>query len=289
MSSKIKAHVFLTLAAIIYGANYNIAKLIIPDYIGPFAAIVIRVISGAILFTIVHYLFIREKVQNKDFFMLGLCAVFGVALNQLMFFKGLSITSAINASVIMTITPIMVLVMSALIIKEKITRRKIIGIGCGAIGAILLIGGKDFSFSTAYFWGDIFILINASSFAVFLVLVKPLMKKYHPITVIKWTFLFGILIVVPFGYEELTQLTSEDLIPKVLWSMGFIVLGTTFLAYMFNSLALKLVSPTVVGTYIYLQPIIATIMAFVIGVGYLDVKTILLALLIFLGVYLVSK
>ena len=189
----------------------------------------------------------------------------------------------------MTTTPIIVLIISAIIIKEKITRRKIIGIACGAIGATLLIGGKDFSFNTNYFWGDIFILINAASFGVFLVIVKPLMRKYHPITVVKWTFLFGILMVIPFGYNELMQITSAELIPKVLWSMTFIVIGTTFIAYLFNAYGLKYVSPTVVGTYIYLQPIIATIIAFVLGVGYLDIKTILLTLLIFLGVYLVSK
>ena len=98
MSNKIKAHLFLFIAAIIYGANYNITKLIIPKYIGPFAAIVIRVVIAGLLFTIVHFLFIKEKVHRKDYFMLALCAVFGVATNQLMFFKGLSITTAINAS-----------------------------------------------------------------------------------------------------------------------------------------------------------------------------------------------
>ena len=127
-----------------------------------------------------------------------LCALFGVVTNQLMFFKGLSITSPINASIIMISTPILVLVLSAILIGEKITINKVTGILLGAIGSFIILGGKDFSFDSSNLKGDIFVLINACSYALYLVTVKPLMAKYHPITVIKWIFLFGFFPVFIF-------------------------------------------------------------------------------------------
>ncbi len=284
-----KAHLAMLIVALIYGINYFVTKSVVPEYIKPFGAILIRVAFGSALFILVHVLFVREKVERKDYLKLALCAFFGVALNQLMFFKGLSITRAVNASLIMTTTPILVLIVSAIFLKEAITWKKILGIILGATGAVLLIAGSDFSFGSETIWGDLFILINASSYGIYLVLVKPLMNKYKALTVVRWTFSFGFLMILPFGFSEAMELKLAVFTPKVLWAMGFIILFTTFMAYLLNAWSLRFVNASVVGFYIYLQPVITTILTLVLGLEIDLVRTLLLSSLIFTGVYLVSK
>ena len=193
MSKTLQAHIALFLVAVIYGGNYIVAKEVMdPGYIQPLAFIALRVGFGFILFWLFASTFIKESIDWKDFPRILTCAVFGVATNQLFFFSGLKLTTPINASLIMTTTPILVLIASALIIGEQITGKKIIGIILGASGAILLIAyGKDISFEQAHLLGDLFILINAISYGVYLVIVKTLMRKYHPITIMKWLFGIG--------------------------------------------------------------------------------------------------
>ncbi|MDP6909718.1 MAG: DMT family transporter, partial [Flavobacteriales bacterium] len=289
MNKQLLAHVALLVANLIYGANYTIAKEVMPDYIQPFGFILLRCLGATSLFWITG-LFIKEKIDKKDFPRLVLSALFGIAINQLMFFKGLNYTHPINASVIMTSTPILVLLMAAIIIKEKITVMKTIGIGFGLIGTLLiLLVGKKLSFSSDTFIGDLMIWVNASSYGVYLVIITPLMKKYHPITVIKWIFLFGLIMVIPFGYHEFTMISWTTMPTPIIWATVYVVIGLSFFAYALNSVALKYVSPSVVSTYIYLQPVLASVFAIAWGKDSLDWIKILSALLICIGVYLVSK
>lgn len=285
----LQAHLALLFAAIIYGVNYFISKAVVPEPILPYAAILFRVFFGGVLFFIVHRFSGNEKLERKDLIRLIFCAVFGVAINQLMFFKGLSITTEVNAALIMTTSPILVMVLSAFILKERVTVKKVLGILCGAIGAILLIGGKNFEFSSSTIWGDVFVFINALSYGVYLVLVKPLMNKYKPITVIRYAFIFGLFMVVPFGFPEFLEIEITDLTPRVIWSLVFIIVGTTFLAYLLNAWALKRVNPSVVGFYIYLQPILAASLTLLLGRDIDVLYTAMLGALIFAGVYLVSN
>jgi len=290
MSQQLKAHLAMFTVALIYGINYFVTKVVVPDYIEPFGAILIRVFFGSILFFLVHKLTVDEKVEKSDLKKFALCGMFGVAANQLMFFKGLSITTPVNASLIMTTTPILVLITSAIVLGEKITLTKVIGILLGATGAILLIGGTDFSFSSDTLWGDVFIFLNAMSYGIYLILVKPLMKKYEAITVVRWTFSFGLLMIFPFGISEFMETPVDNLLnPTVLWSMAFIIVFTTFFAYLLNAYSLRFVNASVVGFYVYLQPILATFFTIVLGQDIDLMRTLLLSGLIFTGVYLVSK
>lgn len=276
-------------AQLLYGANYTIAKEVMPEFIQPFGFVLLRCLGAVSMFWTVS-LFVKEKLDLKDLPKLALCAVFGIVINQLMFFKGLSLTHPINAAVIMISTPILVLVMAAVIIKERITTKKALGIGIGMFGTLLiLVMGKTLSFGSDTFLGDILILVNASSYGVYLVLISPIMKKYHPITVIKWVFLFGLIMVLPFGYSEFSQIEWSSFPPHVVWATVFVVVGLSFFAYLFNISALKYVSPSVVSTYIYLQPIIASTIAITMGKDQLSWIKVASALLICLGVYLVSS
>ncbi len=289
MPSKLKIHAALLTVGLIYGANYSIAKVVMPAYVGPFGVIFIRVIIGALLYWFIGYLQGGEKIKYKrDYLRLLGLAVFGVAVNQLMFFKGLSLTTPISASVIMTSSPITVLVVSYFVLKERITLNKIVGIALGATGAILLIGIDGFTLSSETFLGNLFILINAVSFSVYLVFVKPLMMRYKAITIIKWVFLFGMLMVLPFGFGEFSEVAWADLPADAWWSLAYIVIGTTFLAYLLNTWALHYVSPSIVGYYIYLQPLFSAFIALSFRGDKLTLPEVLYALLIFTGVYLVS-
>lgn len=289
MNKQLLAHLALVGAQLLYGANYTIAKEVMPEYIQPMGFVLLRCLGAVSLFWFTG-LFVKEKVDPKDLPKLALCALFGIAINQLFFFKGLSLTHPINAAVIMISTPIMVLIMAAFIIKEKITTTKALGIGIGMVGTFLiLVMGKKLSFSSNTFMGDLLVFVNASSYGVYLVLISPIMRKYNPVTVIKWVFLFGLFMVLPFGYSEFTEIEWGSFPPKVIWATVFVVVGLSYFAYLFNITALKYVSPSVVSTYIYLQPIIASAFAISLGKDQLDWIKVVSAVLICTGVYLVSK
>jgi len=289
MSKTFLAHLALIAAQLLYGGNYTIAKEVMPDYIQPLGFVLLRCLTAVTLFWLVGF-FIKERIDKKDLPLLALCGLFGIAINQLMFFKGLNYTVPINAAVIMTSTPILVLIIAAIILKERITAMKTGGIILGLIGTLLiLVVGKKLSFSSTTFIGDLMVWINASSYGIYLVIVSPLMRKYHPITIIKWIFLFGLIMVAPFGYQEL-RLVEFSLMPsEILWAVAYVLIGLSFFAYLFNIVALKYVSPSVVSTYIYLQPILAAGFAIAWGKDSLDWIKVVSAVLICTGVYLVSK
>lgn len=286
----LRPHLFLIAANLIYGANYGIAKLALDGWIPPFAFILIRVVLGLGMFMVFHRIAVREPVDRKDWPLLALCGAFGVAANQLFFFQGLSMTSSIHASLIMITTPMLVLLIGRVAGKERITWRKALGIAIGGTGLAWLVQqGAASGEQNASVLGDLFVLINASAYGTYLVLVKPLMRKYHPITVTRWVFTFGAFIVVPVGIGQLPAIDWAHL-PAAVWgSMAFVVIGTTFLAYLFNSFALRDVNPSVVSVYIYTQPVIAAAIAVAMGKDHLYAAKVLAACLIVLGVWLVSR
>ena len=290
MDKTAKAHIALFLVALIYGANYTIAKEVMGGgYLPPLVFILLRVSSGVLLFSLFHQALVRERVERADLGRLALCGLFGVALNQMLFFTGLNWTTPINASLIMTTTPVLVLIASSVLLGERITKKKVLGIALGAAGAILLITyGERLSFARQGFWGDLLIFLNASAFGIYLVLVKRLMAKYHPITVVKWAFTFGILFVIPFGGPGLMEVEWARFTPGIWLAVLYVLLCTTFLAYFFNAYALSVVNPSVVSIYIYLQPLLATLIALAFSRDQMTIVKLLAALLIFTGVYLVS-
>ncbi len=289
MNTNLKAHLAILGANVIYGVNYSIAKDVMPEYILPFGFIFCRVLGALLLFFAIGS-FIREKVDRKDLLKLAVCGFFGVAANQLMFFYGLNLTNPINAGIIMTSNPILVLIASAIILKTRITANKIFGITLGIAGAlIILLFKKGFAFGSDTIVGDAFIFLNALAYGIYLVLVKPLMSKYKPITVIKWVFTFGFIYVIPFGFFQANAIEWSTFNSEIWAKFLFVIIGTTFLAYLFNIYGLKRLSPSTVSTYIYLQPVIAAFFAISVGKDSFTWIKLIAAILIFSGVYLVSK
>ena len=283
------SHAALFIVNLIYALNYSIAKDVMPDYIEPSGFILLRVIGGSLLFFFTYLFFVKERVKKKDIFRLMLCGLFGVAINQLFFFEGLNLTTPINAAIIMTISPVLVIIISAILIKEKITIRKIIGIFLGIIGAcVLILNSGDISFENNFFVGNILVLINATSYAFYLVLVKSLMKRYNPITVMFYVFIFGLIFVLPFGIDEIQKIELVTFTQEIYLKICFVVICTTFIAYMFNAFALKSLNPSVVSVYIYLQPLLASLIAIALNSDSLSLVKILSAIFIFSAVFLVS-
>ena len=290
MTSKTKAHLAVFSANLIYGANYNIAKVVMPELIQPNGFVLLRVFFATLLFFFMRILYKSSvtKMDRKDVFRFFLLGLFGVAINQLLFFQGLSLTSNINAALIMTSNPVIVVLIAGILISERITLIRLIGILLGVIGAVSLITLSQ-SHGVGSFSGDLMIFINAASYAVFIVMVKPMMKKYDPWFVLCWTFFFGLLIVIPFGINDVAAIQWEAF-NVIHWSaIIFVIFFTTFLAYLLNTLALKELSTAVVSYYIYLQPIFATIIT--LYIMHEPVKWIhaVACVLIFTGVYLVSN
>jgi drug/metabolite transporter (DMT)-like permease len=289
VSNALKAHISLFAAQVIYALNYSIAKDLMPGKIGPLALVFLRISGACLLFWILSLFTPKENLQKGDLKKMALLAIFGVFVNQVFFIYGLSLTKPINSAIIMISNPIMVILFTLIVLKERITILKISGLSLGAIGAVTLLLFKgNFEFGSETISGDLLTLINATSWAVFVVIAKPYMQKYHTVTVMKWIFLFGLIYMTPVGLGDLLKTPWEIWEPNVYWAVIFVVVATTFLAYLLNTYALKDLSPSVVSMYIYLQPFLATLFAVFLGKDTLTPTKLLSAVLIIVGVYLVS-
>ena len=290
MSKRNWALIAATMVSLIYGVSFTIAKDVMPTYVKPFGFILLRVFGATILFWLISFFGPTEKIQLKDFPRIIAAAFFGVALNMLTFFKGLSFTSPISAAVIMVTTPIFVLILSTIIMKEKMIKRKIFGILLGLFGTgFLILYGKSIGNSANAPLGNLLVFINAVSYAFYLILVKKLMDKYNAFTFVKWIYTFGLLMVLPFGWSEYQEIQWTTIPTYILWEIVFVVLFTTFFTYLFNLVSMRELKPTTVAVFIYLQPLFATVFAMSLGKDELTWVKIISAVLIFTGVYLVTQ
>lgn len=291
MNTRTLALIAVSIATIIYGLNYSIAKDVMPQYIKPYGFIFLRVAGATVIFWILGIFIKSEKIAQKDFIKIAIAAFFGVSINLLSFFKGLSLTTPINASVIAVVTPIMVLFFSVILLKEKLFLSKIIGVVVGLIGTVILIlyGNSSNADAENIIFGNILVFFNAASYAFYFVLVKKLVTKYNPIHFIKWLYLFGLIYVTPFSINEALAVNWQTMPQDILLKVGFVILFTTCVTYLFNLFALSKLKPTTVGVFIYLQPVIATIYALIVGSDSLNLIKIVATIIIFSGVYLVTR
>ncbi len=294
----LQAHIALLLVNVLYGASHVLAKGVMPAYLTPTVFILFRVIGATALFWIVLSLTKRSKIERKDFPLIALCGLFGVAINQLFFFHGLNLSSAFNSGIIMAMNPIMVIILSFFLLKERLTAFKITGITLGATGAILLTLKASTHFGDSRL-GDLFLFLNALSYAIYLVIAKPLMKKYSPIQVITWVFTFGLLFVLLFPptLNELSQTNFQGIPNEIWWKISYVVIGVTFLTYLLTIFGLKYLSATISSAYIYTQPVMVLLFTFLFAfIGWsedyrssITSEKILYMFVIFTGVYLTSK
>lgn len=290
--TKIEGHLIIAAVSIIFGLNLVVSKLVLPDDISPGGLTLARAIFACIAFWITSLFIQKEKVAKSDLLMLFICGITGIVLNQGVFLVGLNSTSPVDASVLVTCTPMFVIVLAFFFLKEPITWKKAGGVLIGASGAIFLIlsghhiGGQH----AGNVFGNLMIITSGLMYAIYLTIAKPLTLKYSSVTIMKWMFLFSTVILFPFFHNDMIEspALTAPYNPNTLWCLFFILFGATYLAYMMIPMALKRIRPTTLSMYNYIQPLIASLVATFIGQDTITWQKVVSAAFIFTGVYLVA-
>ncbi|HMU10787.1 MAG TPA: DMT family transporter [Ferruginibacter sp.] len=292
MNKRNTAHLALLFTNLFFAINLSAVKhLTSAGLAGPFGINVVRVgVSVILLWSLLLFKPVNISIHKEDRLRLLLCAITGIAINQLLFLKGLSLTYSIHAALLMLTTPILIVFIAAWLLKEKAGVLKFTGLALGIAGALVLILPKDNTGTgNNILLGDVLIIINAISYTIFFILVKPLMQRYNPVVIIRWLFSIGLLMILPFGWTEFVQIPWDRYSAIDFTSMALITITGTFLAYLFNVYGIKILGSSVAGFYIYAQPVFAALIAMLVLKEQLTPYKIVAAVLIFTGVYLVNK
>ncbi|MBK8609547.1 MAG: DMT family transporter [Chitinophagaceae bacterium] len=292
MNKKTISHLALIFANIFFAINLTAVKHLTNLHLAkPFGINVVRVGVSVLLLWFLYVLKpVNIKIEKADRLRLFFCALSGIAINQLFFLKGLSLTYPIHAALLLLITPILIVFIAAWVLKERLGLLKMLGLALGISGALVLVLAKDHSGNGSdVLWGDLFIIINAISYTIYFILVKPLMLKYNPIVILRWIFTIGLFLILPVGWIEFTEIPWERYTAVDFTSLALVVFSGTFLAYLFNLYGIKNLGASVAGFYIYTQPVFAALIAMIFLHEQLAIYKIVAAVLIFAGVYLANK
>jgi len=286
-----KAHWAVLLTNIFFGANFTAVQYIAKKGIPPFGLNVIRVAISSILFWLMLFVFPQKKwIKKKDIPRFLVCAITGVVINQMLFIKGLTLTLSIHAALLMLVTPIFITFIAAWLGRERITIFQLAGLALAICGSVVLILQRESTGGgTNILVGNILVILNAISYAFYFVLVKPLMKEYHPFEVIRWIFTLGTPFMLLIGWHQFASISWESLSMNDYLVLGGIVFLATFLAYLFNLYGITVLGASVTGSYIYSQPVFAAIFAIALTEERLTVYKIIAAALIVCGLLLVNK
>ena len=289
-SSIYKGHAAILATNILFGLNFAFAKNVGSEHISPEAFSLVRIGVVALLFWALAPFFPQSKLSTKDYTRLFIAGLFGASINVYTFLKGIVYTSPVDASIIMTLVPLTVLLLAAMFLKEGITYTKLAGIILGAVGAIVLIaysgqidlGGDNLK-------GNLMCLGCVASYSAYLIIMKPLMQKLHPFVVMRWVFLFGLIQTAPFFAKPLAEVNWAAMPSDTIISIAYVVIAATFFTYLLTSISLNSLRASTVSMYNYVQPVVATIVAIAIGQDSFNIIKLLAAALVFFGVYLVIR
>ena len=278
-------------ATTIYGLNHTIAKGVMPHHVQPFGFIFLRVSGAALLFWAISFFGPSQKIEKNDLGRLLLCALFGMVINMLAFFKGLELSTPVNSAVLVTLTPLIVVVLSFFLIRERVTRLKAAGILLGLAGALSLIFMNKTQGVNApnIPLGNGLFILNATSYGLYLILAKKLIEKYHPFVLMRWLFTLGFLINFPLTFPEFLEIEWGGIPAEGLAAIAFVIIGTTFLTYLFNVFALTQLKASTVSAFVYAQPVIGIAFALISGKDSLSLLNVAATCLVLIGVYLASK
>lgn len=285
-------HLALFGSNVMWGVMAPISKFVLAGGIVTSAALTdIRIFGGTLLFWLASLFFKAEKVERKDYIRLFGAGFFSTAFNQICFIKGVSLTSPVDASICTSTLPIWTMIMAAIFLKEPITGKKAGGVLLGLGGALLLIffGNRGAAAGSSNIWGDLLCLLSQISYGVYLVFFQDVIRKYSPVTLMKWKYTFGALILLPLSFSSLFRVGWASM-PSLQWAgLAYILLFGTFLSYLIVPLGQKHLRPTVVAMYNYLQPITAATVAILWGLDSFNVFKLIAVVMIFSGVMLVNR
>ncbi|HEX7844197.1 MAG TPA: DMT family transporter [Chitinophagaceae bacterium] len=296
MRTTSKAHIAVLFTNIFFASNFSLVKHISPSVVGPYGLNLIRVGVSFLLFWLLWLTgksirpdeTVSARIKKEHWWRFILCGFTGVAINQMLFIKGLTMTSTIHAALLMLCTPLLITLLAFWMLKEKMTIAKLLGLTLGICGAVLLISSKEKT-GTASLTGDLLIILNAISYTIYFILVKPLMVVYSPLHVIRWVFTFGLIMIIPFCWTQYWAIDWTAFDWSHIAALGFIVICGTFLAYSFNIYAIRHLGAGTTGAYIYTQPVFATVIATIFLKEQFSLAKMIAGLLIFIGVFLVSR
>lgn len=290
---KWQGHIAILMTNVIFGLNTPIAKTLVPEWIHPFALTLVRMSCATVVFWGISLFLPREKVCRKDLAILFFAALFGLIGAQLSFAVALQYTSPVNISLIAAMTPVIVMLMAALFLKEPITGKKAGGVFIGACGALLLIlQSSPVGSGANNTLGTLLCIVNIVTYATYLIITRTISQRYSPVTLMKWMFFFAALVAIPLGFNKLGEskiFTTPIPDTSALLRLGYIVVMATGVAYLLVPIALKRIRPTTVSMYNNAQPIIASIVAILIGQDIFTWDKPVAAALVFFGVYLVTQ
>ncbi len=289
---KLQGHLIIAFVNVLFAINMVISKYLLHDEISPEGLTLARILFACSAFWITSLFVKREKVDKKDLLTLFICGMLGIAINQALFIEGLNSTSPVDASILITCTPMFVMAFAFFLLKEPITWKKAGGVLIGATGAILLIlTGHHSVTRDSSLNGNLMVIASGFTYALYLVIAKPLTLKYSAVTIMKWMFLFSALVLAPFNYKYLIDspvLSGGIQHQHGLLLLAYVLFFATYITYLLIPIALKKIRPTTISMYNYLQPIVAAFIAISIGQDTFEWEKIGAALMIFFGVYLVT-
>ena len=289
MLSALRGHLMLLGAAVLWGCNAPMIKDL--QGLGVPALVVadMRAVGAAVAFWVMS-LFVGggERVSVSMLGRLCVAGILCIVLNQVLFTVGVNYTSPIDATVISTMLPIVTMIFAAIILKESITGMKVVGIAVGAAGALTLVFGGGGSSVGGGLVGDALCFTAQVSCALYMVIFSNTIHRYSVVTLMKWLFFFSAIIVTMVTWPSVVAVDYASLPLKAWGEMMFIVFGGTFVSYIFFTGGQKLLRPTVVSMYNYVQPIVATVLSVAMGVGTFGVGKVISMAMVFAGVYIVT-
>lgn len=290
-NAPLRAHLSMFTAEAIWGFMAPIGKAAMNSGFDGISVVSFRVAGAALLFWLASFIGPREHIPGRDIVKLAGAAVLGIVFNQCLFNIGLSITSPVNASIVTTSMPIFAMVLSFFILKEPITWKKALGVAIGCCGALILIfsSASAGNAKVGDIRGDLMCLGAQFSFALYLALFNPLIRKYNVITVNKWMFTWASLFVLPFTTVHVSQLSWASFTAATWLEVVYMVVLGTFVSYLLSVVAQSVLRPTVVSVYNYVQPIVSVVVSVAVGMSVFTLPQGVAVVLVFTGVWLVIK
>lgn len=288
-NKNLHGHLFALTANVMWGLMSPIGKSALQEF-SAISVTTFRMVGAAAAFWILSIFCKQEHVDHRDMLKIFFASLFALVFNQGVYIFGLSMTSPIDASIVTTTLPIVTMIIAAIYLKEPITNLKVLGIFVGAMGALtLILSSQTAGSGNGSIIGDLLCLVAQISFSIYLTVFKGLSQKYSPITLNKWMFIYASMCYIPFSYQDVAGIQWAEISTAAYVQVGYVVIGGSFLAYIFIMTAQRLLRPTVVSMYNYMQPIVASIAAIIMGLGVFGWEKGIAIALVFLGVYIVTK
>ncbi|MES2005408.1 MAG: DMT family transporter [Bacteroidota bacterium] len=291
MTEKQKAIAAVLLGNFFFGTSVIAVKHISPSLLPPIALTAIRISVTTVLFWLLYAMRpAKMEFTRKDFLRLFFCAIAGITLNQTFSMKGMSLTSPIHASLLILTTPITITFLAAWLLKESLNAFKLLGLLLGVSGGALLVFSRDLSSEAGgqQSLGDLFVIMGAISYSIYVVAIRPLMGKYKAMHILQWVFLFGCFFSLPLGWNTLQEVNWSAFDSLSWFALIYVVLGATFVAYQLMNYSISKLGSSITGSFIYTQPFFATIASMLLLNETLSVPKITAALLIMGGVFLAN-